>query len=112
MEKGFVSDHGLIYTDNVQHWSQGNNLFLRDKVFVPIHIVHSRFILAVIFIQDNCIKIYDMEESEDTSKYQAILLCYLKKEYLARNGRKLPDGWNLNQTIRPDLPISYAMMVR
>ena len=50
--KGFESDIVLIYcTDNVQFWSQDKDLFIYNKIFVPIHIVNSCFILAVIFIQ-------------------------------------------------------------
>ena len=96
VKKGFENNHELIYTkytDNVRHWSQGKDLFSHDKVFVPIHIVDSRFILAVIFIQDKLIDIYDMVQSDDAAiRYQAILLRYLKKEYHHKHGTTLPDG--------------------
>ena len=37
-----------------------NDIFGHDKAFVPIHIVNSRFILAVILIPDRRIVFYDM----------------------------------------------------
>ena len=81
MEKGFESDIGFIYKDNVQFWSQGKDLFIYDKVFVSIHIVNSRFILAVIFIQEKNIQIFDRVQSDDGAKYQAILFRYIKEDY-------------------------------
>ena len=63
------------------------DLFSHDKAFVPIHTVNSRFILAVILIQDRCIVFYDMLQSDVTAnRYRTILLCYLKKEYVKKHG--------------------------
>ena len=50
---GFENDSGLTYskkTNNAGDWC--NDVFGQDKLFVPIHIVNSRFILAVIYIQE------------------------------------------------------------
>ena len=70
------------HTDNVRLWSQDKDLFIYDKVSVPIQIGNSRFILVVIFIQEKRIQIYDRVQSDDAAKFRAILFCYIKKEYL------------------------------
>ena len=106
---GFENDFELSYstkTNNTRDWF--NDLFGHDKAFVPIHIVNSRFILAVIFIQDRRIVFYDMLQSNDAAnRYEAILLCYLKKEYYRKHGEILPNDW-LVHVRRTELSPSYT----
>ena len=105
---GFKNDSSLSYsreTNNARDWC--NDVFGQDTLFVPIHIVNSRVILAVIFIQDKRIVIYDRTLSNDTViKYKTILINYLRKEYHHKEGSKLPHEWTLHDS-RPDQAPTY-----
>ena len=73
---------------------------------MPIHIVNSRFILAVIYIQDKRIVIYDRALSNDTViKYKTILINYLRKEYHQKEGSELPTDWTLHDSRPEQAPI-------
>ena len=108
MEKGFKSDTGFTYCENVRFWSQNKDLFEYNKVFALIHIVNRRFILAVIFICEKRIQIFEKVQSDTGEKYLIILFRYIKAEYYLKDGNTLPNiaNWNLNPT-RPLLP-SYT----
>ena len=105
---GFENDSGLTYsqkTNNAGDWC--NDVFGQDKLFVPIHIVNSWFILAVIYIQEKRILFYDRELSNDTIyKYKTILINYLRKEYHLKNGSELPLEWTQNDS-QPDQAPTY-----
>ena len=106
---GFENDSGPSYskkTKNARDWC--NDSFSHNKAFVPIHIVNSRFILAVILIQDRGIVFYDMLQSDVTAnRYRTILLCYLKKEYSKKYGKTLHNDWSVHAR-QPELSPSYT----
>ena len=108
VQLGFEDDSGLTYSRKTKHvhdWC--NDVFGQDKLFMPIHIVNSRFILAVIYIQEKRILFYDRELSTDiVFKYKTILINYLRKEYWMKTTLELPLEWTLDNS-RPDQAITY-----
>ena len=50
LANGFDNDIRYKYVENVWYWSQEQDLFCHKNIFVPIHIVDTHYILAVIFI--------------------------------------------------------------
>ena len=98
----------LKQTTNAHKWNK--KLFSHDKAFVPIHIVNSRFILAVILIPEKRIVIYDMFHCKKSAKkYRTILLCYLNKEFLHKYSRTLHDDWSVHATQQEQTTSTYAM---
>ena len=84
-------------TNNARLWCK--NVFGHEKLFVPIHIVDKRFILAVICILEKRIVFYDKEPSSDTTNYyKTILINYLRKEYHLITGSALPLEWTQNDS--------------
>ena len=73
---GFENDSRLTYstaTNNAADWCE--DVFGHNKLFVPIHIVNSWFILAVICILEKRIVFHDREPSSDTTNnYKTILI--------------------------------------
>ena len=106
---GFENDFELSYstkTNNTRDWC--NDLFGHDKAFVPIHIVNSRFILAVILVPDRRIVFYDMFPSVVTAnRYRTILLCYLKKEHFRKYGKTLHNDCSVHAR-QPELSPLYT----
>ena len=106
---GFENDSRVTYskatkyakaTNNARKWCK--NVFGHEKLFVPIHIVDNRFILAVICILEKRIVFYDTEPSSDTTNYyKTILINYLRKEYHLITGSPLPLEWTQNESQSP-----------
>ena len=81
MEK-LYSDEGIVY-DNVKRWSRfviRGDIFELDKLFIPININNNHWILAVIFIKEKRIQIYDSMLAPGT-RYLSRLFEYLKCEF-------------------------------
>ena len=107
---GFETNSRSTYlrkTENAQKWCK--ELFHHDKAFVPIHIVNSRFILAVILIQEKRIVIYDMFRSKETAKkYRTILLCYLNNESIHKYSNSLRNDWSVHDRQQEQTTPTYA----
>ena len=107
---GFPTKSSSPYTKttrNAHKWCE--ELFCHNKVFVPIHIVNSRFILAVILIPEKRIVIYDMFHCKTTAnKYRTILLCYLNKEFVDKHSRNLHKDWSVHATQQEQTTPTYA----
>ena len=108
---GFPTKSRSSYTKktrNAHEWCE--ELFRHNKAFVPIHIVNSRFILAVILIPEKRIVIYDMFHCKTTAKkYRTILLCYLNKEFVQKHSRNLHKDWSVHATQQEQTTSTYAM---
>ena len=93
---------------NARKWCA--ELFHHDKAFVPIHIVNSRFILAVILILEKRIVFYDIDHCHVTAnKYRTVLLCYLNKESFHKYSRNLHNDWSVHATQQEQTTPTYAM---
>ena len=107
---GFLTKSRSSYskkTKNAHKWYE--ELFYHDKAFVPIHIVNSWFILAVILIPEKRIVIYDMFHCKTTAKkYRTILLCYLNKEFVQKHSRNLHKDWSVHATQQEQTTPTYA----
>ena len=107
---GFENDFELSYSTKINNArDRCNDLFRHDKAFVPIHIVNSRFILAVFLIPEKRIVIYDMFHCKTTAnKYRTILLCYLNKEFVENHSRNLHMDWSVHATQQQQTTPTYA----
>ena len=94
-------------TKNAHKWC--TDLFHHAKAFVPIHIVNSRFILAVILILEKRIVFYDIDHCHVTAnKYRTVLLCYLNKESIDKYGKRLDKDWSVYASQKEERTATYA----
>jgi len=93
---------------NVKSWSKnvpGQDIFLLDKIFIPVNLSNVHWACAVIFMQERRIQFYD-SMGGDGKYYLDALFRYVKDEWKNKNdGKELPhaDEWKL-VTCRPDTP--------
>ena len=87
------SKSGISYK-NVERWSRnvhGGDLFDLSKLFIPINVNRSHWILAVIFFEEKRIQIYDSMNGSGY-RYLNMLFDYLKCEF--RDKKKSKGSWN------------------
>ena len=87
---------------NVKRWGKkvtGTDIFDLDKIFFPINISQSHWILVVVYMKSKKIQFYDSMKGEHRNYLNAIFQ-YLKDKHLARKGTRLQDEikWQLIPT--------------
>lgn len=86
--------------------TKGIDIFSLDKIFFPINCHGSHWILAVVFMQEKKIQMYDSFHGSHM-KYLEHLLEYLKDEHTdKKKGEPLPndDDWELIETNIDETP--------
>ena len=84
---------------NVSDWFNGKDIFMFDKIILPINIDNMHWIVAVIFTKKRRIQIYD-SMGFDRVDYICLLYCYVHDEHQNKKGYTLPDAdtWELIPT--------------
>jgi hypothetical protein len=76
----------------------GGNIFLLDKMFIPINVGKMHWVLVVVFFDDRIIRLYDSLANPTRGPEQlGNILQYLREEHKAANGCELPDDWRLGR---------------
>jgi sentrin-specific protease 1 len=96
---------GQYKYENVKKWSEkvpGKDIFNLDKIFVPININQRHWIVAVIFIQEKKIEIFDSLKKNDKDydggkPYLYALFRYIQDDHLDKKKYSLADinDWEL-----------------
>jgi sentrin-specific protease 1 len=97
------TNRGQYEYKNVKRWSKkvpGKNIFKLDKLFVPININRSHWVLAEISMLEKKIEIFDSKKHIDGDggkTYVDALFSYLKDDHLDKYNNPLPDieEWKL-----------------
>jgi Ulp1 family protease len=80
-----VKDSGRYKYDHVKRWSKGFDAFELDKIFVPINIGNSHWVLGVIFIQKKEVHYYDSMHGNG-SNYRNAMMRWVVDEAKAKKG--------------------------
>jgi Ulp1 family protease len=112
---GFAKLAPLITNTRHKFTSTGGNIFGLDKLLIPINIEHLHWLLAVVFMNDAKVQVYDSMPScaanngagDNTHKsFLGSIKDYLNEEHKAKYSTSLPKEWSFhdcpnNNTIVP-----------
>jgi Ulp1 protease family, C-terminal catalytic domain len=95
----------------VKKWSRrrgvpGRNIFLFNKLAIPINTVHDHWSCAVVSFKTCSIHFYDSIYKDANPEVVDTIFEYLKDEYLDLHDTALPnpESWTLHYTPPPELP--------
>lgn len=79
MKEGSTFEYGF---GQVKKWSKKFNSFALSKVFVPINIDNSHWVLLIIFMQERVVRYFDsLGDDAETNEYLLAAKEWLKREY-------------------------------
>ena len=78
MERMFVK--GQYNYDNIKRWTKKFNIFLLDKVFIPVNINNTHWTMIVVYIQLKRIHYYDSMNGPGIDRYLKHVFRWLKDE--------------------------------
>ena len=93
LQIGHADHHGEYKYENVQRWGNrchGGDMFALDKIFFPININASHWVLVIVHMQEQRIQFYDSMGSGG-EEYLEHVFRYIQDEHLCQKARLLPN---------------------
>jgi sentrin-specific protease 1 len=91
----------------IKRWTKNFNVFLKDKIFIPININNTHWTLIIVYIQLKIIRYYDSLMGRDIKNHMIHVLKWLKDESKEKYNNSYPvndEEWQLIDQGEVDLP--------